>query len=465
MSRFRPRTTPSGALLAPARPAAPVQAAPQLRFAAPAPIPTAPVKSSEPTSGVTQRLGFLVLCTYLLSGTLNEWTLRLAGKSAYLSAIALVALPLCWLVSGSPFRGLRNSMGWWWAGFLCWMLLATPSSVWRGGSVALLTNYIPRSYMLFFFVAALAISFRNCRQLMYVNVAAAVMTLLTCIAFGTHGEDGRYRVPGGVGAFDNSNELAMQLLGGITQFVYLFSQKNRVGKVVAALGIGLSMPYLFWTGSRGGVVGAIAYVLLLLYISRHRVRVLVAITVLAVVGAAFAPTAILHRLTLLTGEEEISSKSDLSAVASQMSRFNLLKRSISETMTHPLLGVGPGQFPVQVMEEAKAKNTWYQYLGTHNSYTQVSSECGIPAFICYFAVIVMCFTLNFKLWRRFRNQPKCADITSLCVALLSGAVVYAVCSFFFHMAYSGTLPLIAGQTLALYLAAKQRTASSEVRMA
>jgi len=288
---------------------------------------------------------------------------------------------------------------------------------------------------------------------------------LTCIKFGTYGEDGRYRVPGGVGFFDNSNELAMQLLMGITQFVYLFSQKNRIGKAIAVLGIAGSMPYMFWTGSRGGVIGAIAYVLTLLYVSRNRLRALAIVGVLAAIGVAFAPSAILHRLTLLTGEEEISSRSDLSAVASEMSRFNLLKRSISETITHPLFGVGPGQFAVQVMEEAKAKSEWHQYLGTHNSYTQVSSECGIPGFICYLAIVVLCIRVNFKIWERFRNQPKCADINSLGVALLSGAVVYAVCSFFFHMAYSGTLPLIAGQTVALYAVAKQRIESSEGRTA
>jgi O-antigen ligase len=199
--------------------------------------------------------------------------------------------------------------------------------------------------------------------------------------------------------------------------------------------------------------------------SRNRVRALAIMTVLAAIGIASAPSAILHRLTLLTGDEEISSKSDLSAVASRMSRLALLKRSVSVTFSHPILGVGPGQFPVEVMDEAKAKNEWYQYLGTHNSYTQVSSECGIPAFLCYFAVIVLSIRLNYKVWKRFRNRPKSADITSLAVALLSGAVVYSVTSFFFHMAYTGTLPLLAGQTVALYFAAKQRIGPNEGKFA
>ena len=465
MSRFRPRTSPSGAVLAPARPVPPVQVARPSQFDRPVQPSSVVATPAEPRSNVMQRLGFWVLCGYLASGTVNEWALRLMGIKGYLSVITLVSLPVFWLTCGSTFRGLRQTIGWWWVGFLCWMLLSTPFSVWRGGTFDMLSNYVPRSYVLFFYVAALAVSFRNCRQLMHLNVATAFATLLTCVAFGSHGDDGRYMVQGGAGFLGNSNELAMVLLIGMTQFVYLFSEKNRLGKVIAIGGIALSMPYLFWTGSRGGVIGAVAYVMVLLYTTRQRVRALAVIAVLVVIGVTFAPASVLHRLTFLTGDEEVSNRSDLSAVQSRTSRVALLKRSISETISHPIWGVGPGMFPVQVMEEAKAKNEWSQALGTHNSYTQVSSECGIPAFICYLAVIIICIQLNFKTWKRFRNQAKCADITALAVALLSGSVVYAVCSFFFHMAYTGSLPLLAGQTLALYLAAKQRIEPSQARMA
>src|ERR1700685_2173938 len=140
MSRFRPRTSPSGAVLAPPRSAPPVPPAAPLPFNRTVQVPPTPVKFAEPPSGIMQRFGFWVLCAYLLSGILNGWTMRLMGMKGYVSTVALVALPLCWLISGSPFRGLRQSMGWWWAGFLAWMLLATPFSIWRGGSVALLVH-------------------------------------------------------------------------------------------------------------------------------------------------------------------------------------------------------------------------------------------------------------------------------------------------------------------------------------
>jgi O-antigen ligase/polysaccharide polymerase Wzy-like membrane protein len=459
MSRFRPGSSPSSTVLTPLRPAMPPQAPPVRtlpRFDRPAQLSVPGKNPAGPRPGIVQRIGFWVLCGYLVSAIFNEWALRVTGSKGYLSVITLVLLPILWLVSGATLRGLRHRIGWWWAGFLLLVLMATPFSIWRGGTVTMLVNYIPRSYLLFFYVASLAISFRNCRQLMYVNITVSFMALLTCIVFGTYGEDGRYFVPGGAGFFANANELAMQLLLGITQFVYLFSQQSFVGKFIAMAGIGGSVPYLLRTGSRGCLLGAIAYLILVLYLSRQRARTFVIVAALAAIGVTFAPSAVLHRLMLLTGDEAFVTSSDAPAIASQMTRVGLLKRSIAETISHPLFGVGPGQFPVAVAEEAKARNAWTSWLGTHNSYTQVSSECGIPAFLCYFAVVVMCCRMSLSVWKLSRNRPERADINTLAVALLSGSVVWAVCSLFFHMAYSGTLPFLAGQTVALYFAAEQR---------
>jgi hypothetical protein len=54
-------------------------------------------------------------------------------------------------------------------------------------------------------------------------------------------------------------------------------------------------------------------------------------------------------------------------------------------------------------------------------------------------------------------------VTLLSLALLSGILVYSICSFFFHMAYTGTLPLLGGQTIALdFVARRQLQATGEV---
>ena len=458
MSRFRPRLSPAGAVLEPFRQAVSAAAPPRPVAAPPAPVST-PTPVRQPQTSTLQRFGFLALCAYIISAILNEWAIRLVGNKAYLSMATLVALPVVWLISGTVFRGLRHMIGWLWLGFLAWMVIATPFSVWRGGSVQLLTYYVPRDYVFFFFIPSLVGSLRDCRRLMYINSVVAVLILITCAIWGRYAEDGRYYVPGGAGFFQNSNELAMQLLLGVVQFVFIFSQKWLIGKGVAIAAIPVSLLYIIRTGSRGAILALLAYGLVLLYTSRHKVRVAVVGLVLVVSAVSIAPSKAVNRLMLLLGEDR-ASVVDVSAVESETSRVDLLKRSVSETIQHPLFGVGPGMFAVAVFDEAQKKHQWTQWLGTHNSYTEVSSECGIPAFICYIGVIVVALRLSFKIWKRLRFDPSRADVSSLALALFSAVVVYAVSAFFFHMAYSHTLPVLAGQTLALHFAVRNELKTS-----
>jgi len=409
---------------------------------------------------VVQRIGFWIFCCYLMSHILNELAIRLAGTKTYLSDVAVILLPLFWLASGAGLRGLRHPIGKWWTAFLVCMLIATPFSVWKGASLELVLNYIPRSYLMFFYVAAFATSLYQCRQLIYVNTVVSFITLLMFIVFGESGTDGRFFLPGGSRFWENSNEIAMQLLMGLIQFVYLFSQKSRLAKFFAALGIAASIPYMLWTGSRACAVGAVAYGILMLYVTRRRVRVLGIIIALAALGMLIAPSAVLHRLTLFTGDQSKAASSELSAVLSQITRAELLKQSILVTLHNPLLGVGPGQFPVAIMEEAKERDEWVQFLVTHNSYTQVSSECGIPALICYVAVVFGSLRMSFRLWRSSRGRPQYTEIRMLSLALFASLLVYAVCSFFFSVAYTGSLPYWAGLTLALHFAAKHKLEST-----
>jgi O-antigen ligase len=79
----------------------------------------------------------------------------------------------------------------------------------------------------------------------------------------------------------------------------------------------------------------------------------------------------------------------VAAIGSQVQRQELFKKSLYITITHPLLVVGPDQFAVAVAGDSAKQGVHSPSLGTHNSYTQVSSECGIPAFICWCAVLVL----------------------------------------------------------------------------
>jgi O-antigen ligase len=403
-------------------------------------------------------IGFVLYSVYVLSGFANDWSLRVLGTKAYLSTVTLFLLPLAWLFSGKALRGLTSRAGLCWAAFLLWMVLATPFSVWRGGSAAMLANYVPRAYLDFFYTCSFVISLSRCRQWMYVQIAGAAALLVSCIAFGSTGSDpsdARFVIPESL-FYANPNDLSLALLLGISSFLFLFHQASRAGRLAGAAGILLSTFYAFRTGSRGCLIAASAMLILIFTLSRNKRNVaalgLAAFGVVLAASIGFESTSTLHRLSLLTTPSD-ENESDVASVASQVQREELLKTSLRYTLSHPLFGVGPDQFAAAVSQDGEREGQPIPWLGTHNTYTQVSSECGIPALIFYVAVIVLCLQSNFRLYWRTRDRPDCRELAGLSRCLLAGTLVFAISAFFFHMAYSAYLPSLAGFTVALQLAA------------
>jgi O-antigen ligase len=128
-----------------------------------------------------------------------------------------------------------------------------------------------------------------------------------------------------------------------------------------------------------------------------------------------------------------------------------LRQSVTYAITHPLVGVGPGQFAVAAYGDAVKEGTQSPWLGTHNSYTEVASECGIPAFLLYVSVLVLSLVSNFRIFRRTAGLKDYVDLNALAYCMFSATLMYAICTFFFHIAYSSYLPAIAGMSIALRL--------------
>jgi O-antigen ligase len=168
-----------------------------------------------------------------------------------------------------------------------------------------------------------------------------------------------------------------------------------------------------------------------------------------------APSSVLHRVTLITIEPATVAAADQqeqAAAASQQQRLTLLSQSLKYTLLHPLLGVGPGQFAVAMSDDLAREGKSSPWLGTHNSYTEVASESGIPAFLFYVSVLLLALRSNFRMYRRAANLDDDGEVSTLAFCLFTGALVYAISTLFFHVAYGSYLPAIAGMSVALRLA-------------
>jgi O-antigen ligase len=157
------------------------------------------------------------------------------------------------------------------------------------------------------------------------------------------------------------------------------------------------------------------------------------------------------------------------AVASAMSRREVLLESVRVTLRNPILGVGPGMFAEAREREAAKQGKHVVFLVTHNTYTQVSSECGIPALIIFVAILVSVFRSASKIQRLSsqRPEPPMKAVAAMASALRYSVLAYATTSLFLSVAYQSLLPVLAGMVVALeYSLARQLAApaASPVRV-
>jgi O-antigen ligase len=174
--------------------------------------------------------------------------------------------------------------------------------------------------------------------------------------------------------------------------------------------------------------------------------------------------------------------SDVSvAQESSEERYQLLLTSLKLTFQHPLLGVGPGQFQVASTDAARATNSFAHWRETHNVYTQVSSEEGIPAAFFYIAALVYCFKelgAIRKMYRRAQAsllnpslpapaaqnlEEKYEDTSTMAFCLTLSLVSFAVFGFFSSMAYLFFFPTLAGLIAVFGRAARAELSATEMK--
>lgn len=123
------------------------------------------------------------------------------------------------------------------------------------------------------------------------------------------------------------------------------------------------------------------------------------------------------------------------------------------TLKHPFLGVGPGNFSVVENEVAQSKGlrrgSWHE---THNMYTQISSENGIPACMLYIAILLLALRATKRTGKMANLHPDADTVAKAALWLRVALIIFAVSGAFLSVGYSDMLPLMSGLAIALELA-------------
>ncbi len=262
-----------------------------------------------------------------------------------------------------------------------------------------------------------------------------------------------YRV-GGVGEsiFGNPNDLALFFVTVIPVAVALaLGSRSFFWKLLYGAASLLLVGAVVVTFSRGSSLGLAAAFALMAWKVGRRNRALV---VIAGVVCVFA--------LLLVAPGEYSTRllsiviPGLDPVGSSDMRRQILWQSIYTALVNPLNGIGMGNFPLVSFRD----------LVSHNAYTQVAAEMGIPALVVYSLFLLTPFKGLSTIERETFDDRKRSRFYYLAVGLQASLVGYMINSFFSSVAYVWYVYYVVGYAVCLrrmYESEAAEKASAEAR--
>jgi len=245
------------------------------------------------------------------------------------------------------------------------------------------------------------------------------------------------------GLFGNPNDLATSL-DLIIPFALALALVNRRGKrllyvlCAAALTAGVVVTF-----SRGGFLGLIAMAGFFAWkLGRFRrgVTALILVSTIAIFAMA-VPASYGGRLGSIFNAGEDST-------GSAQARLDLLARAADLAISHPIIGVGLGNFHIFSIGEQRA----------HNSYLEISVELGVLGLIAYLLILFGPFRYLRALEKGFLPSsrrrapgptPEGRTLYYLSITVQGALIGYAVCSFFGSIQYFWDLYLIVAYAISL----------------
>jgi O-antigen ligase len=228
-------------------------------------------------------------------------------------------------------------------------------------------------------------------------------------------------------------------------------QSRRALRLIALVGIPAISAAVIFSKSRGGTVGLIAMLLVLVY-QIGRLRPVVAALVVAATFATIPmlPTSFTSRMSSIFNAEE-------DPTGSREARKTLLREGYQAFLDNPTVGLGAGQFMNYRTGDREAP--WRE---THNAVLQVAAELGVGGLVIFILVIGSGFAAAVRTGsalRRARRRRKVREpahvrtrrdpLELYAAALVASLTGWLVAAMFASVAYYWTLYLVLGLATAL----------------
>ena len=418
-------------------------------------------RPTQPALDLLQRFGGYVAMVYVLMVYV-----RLAEYipfRAHLPLIMTLVLLLCTVFTNGIPRAFNSKAAMLLSALAGWFIVSIPFSFWRYGSLMLLTNYYSFAFLSFVGVTALIVTLQQLRKLTWLIAAGAWVLALLALFYGSESL-GRSGISAEVsGSLTNPNDVALYLIFGLpfSVLVVLDPARSRLMRLLALAASMVTVYATLRTGSRMGLLGLLVLAVSLLLRGSMKLAVFGAgflLAVLALVSAVLPEGAMVRYRAMLHSDVEVFAEAqkneDPNAAADQLekardsaaSRKALILSGILLTLRHPLFGVGPGQFGNAMAQDGNRPLAWVQ---PHNTYTQLSSELGIPGFVLFVWVVIHSMRASYRIYRTNKGRRDLVWVSRLGYCLFTCFVAFAVMGMFAHQAYSFMVPLLCGLTVVL----------------
>lgn len=387
---------------------------------------------------------------FIMFGTVPEVLAYVLHANTYLLYVFGPPALLGAAFAGGIGRTFRNKAAKYFLIFFALMIMAAPFSSWQGASFWRVMDYARFSFPLLIVAGGMATRWNEIRAIFYTVACAAFVNLIATRLF-TSDDQGRLSLDAS-GTIGNPNDLAAHLLLVLPfiLFIVMDPRRNAFIRYILLAPIVYGIWVILGTASRGGLIGLGVVVLFMFWRASMTVRVQVAVVslVLAFTLPALLPHQTVARLGSLFGEHHEE------ADESEASRSYLFRMSVIYTLEHPIFGVGPDQFGNYEGKMMTSKGERGEWHATHCAFTQVSSECGIPALIFFLLGIGSSMVTVNRVWKRAR-QGGYKEICAACYCYMAAMAGFLTAITFLADAYRFYLPAMIGFAIAMSAAAER----------
>lgn len=243
------------------------------------------------------------------------------------------------------------------------------------------------------------------------------------------------RLAGPIGEKNRYAQIMLMLMA--LAIMQVSAERHRWLKVAALVSAALAAIAIALTFSRGAALAA--GIILLVMVALRYIRIshvvaavaLIAVVLIAVPSYGARVTTITGLLSLLS-EDPAGSAADNSLV----SRATENLTALSVWADHPLVGVGPGEFPSYYRDYADeiGQSVRAQDREAHNLYLGIAAETGSLGLIAFLGAVIV------TLWQLARARRAAMltrpDLAAMATGFLLAIVAYLASGLFLHLSYA-----------------------------